>query len=121
MIVESLSSMAQFNAEKFNPLVLSQTPHSKTMLVCFEAGQAIPVHSPGADLTLLLLEGRAILVDGERELPEAGPGAMLHVEAGRPRGIKAMERTLALVVVAPPPTKADHVEVAKHLAAGTWR
>jgi len=122
LIERSIESLAEYSVEQFHPVLLSRTERSKTMLVCFEPGQAIPVHRPNVDLTLLVLRGSAILVGGEDELTDAGPGAMLQVEAGQPRGIKAGdERTLALVVVSPPPSEADHAEVAKHLAAGTWR
>lgn len=121
MIVSQIKDKAVFAAERFNAVLLNKTEQSKTMLVCFEPGQAIPVHSPGADLTLTLLEGRATLVVGEDELADAGPGAVMLAEAGEARGIRAKERTLALVTVSPPPTEADHEEVYAHLKRGTWR
>jgi len=121
VIVKCISDKVQFNAEKFNAMLLAQTERSKTMLVCHEPGQAIPVHHPHADLTLFVLEGRAHLVAGDEELALAGPGAIMCVEAGQARGIRALERTVAVVVVSPPPTAEDHREVAAHLAKGTWR
>ncbi|HXE55183.1 MAG TPA: cupin domain-containing protein [Tepidisphaeraceae bacterium] len=121
MITESLRELAKFDPQRFNAVTLAQTPHSKTMLVCLEPGQSTPVHRPGVDLTLLILEGHATLVAGDQQLTAAGPGAVMSVEAGQPRGIKADRRTLALVIVAPPPTTEDHREVAEHLKKGTWR
>lgn len=120
MIVENPADIAQFDAAQFQGVPLAHTEHSKTMLVCLEPEQAIPVHHPGIDLTLVILEGRATLVgpDGEAE---AGAGAVLHAEAGQPRGLKAHQRTLAIATVAPPPGEGDHDEVHQHLAAGTWR
>jgi hypothetical protein len=61
------------------------------------------------------------LVSGEEELAQAGPGAVMIAQAGQARGIKADQRTMALVVVSPPPTPEDHREVAEHLSKGTWR
>lgn len=121
MIVANLKDKAVFDQEKFSGVPLAKTQQSKTMLVCFEPGQAIPVHHPEADLTLLVLEGKAHLVAGDDELAEAVPGALMCVEAGQARGILASQRTLALVVVSPPPTAEDHREVFEHLAKGTWR
>ncbi len=121
MIVASIRKLAAFNPQKFNAVTLAQTPHSKTMVVALEPDQTIPVHHPGSDLTLLVLEGRATLVGGQEEMASAGPGAMLHAEAGQARGIRAEQRTVALVVVSPPPTDQDHREVAEHMKKGTWR
>lgn len=121
MIAPSIRALAAFDPQRFNAVTLAQTPHSKTMLVCLEPGQSIPVHRPGADLTLLILEGRATLVAGDQELTGAGPGAVMTAQSGQPRGIKADQRTLALVTVSPPPTAEDHREVAEHLKKGTWR
>ena len=121
MIVSDIRERAAFEVERFNPVLLNQTQRSKTMLVCLEPGHAIPVHRPGSDLTLTLLEGRATLVCEDEELADAGPGATLVAEAHQSRGIRADERTLALVTVSPPPTEADHQEVFAHLQRGTWR
>ncbi|MFW6039073.1 MAG: hypothetical protein ACOC9P_01185 [bacterium] len=121
MIIREVEDRAAFQAERFNGVLLNQTQRSKTMLVCLEPGQAIPVHSPGVDLTLTLVQGRATLVAGEEELADAGPGTVMLAEAGEARGLCAEERTLALVTVSPPPTEADHEEVFAHLQRGTWR
>lgn len=121
MILPNIRDAAAYDPQRFNAVTLAQTPHSKTMLVCLEAGQSIPVHSPGIDLTLTVLEGRATLVSGQEELAGAGPGATVHAAAHQRRGIRADQRTLALVIVSPPPTAEDHREVAEHLKKGTWR
>jgi quercetin dioxygenase-like cupin family protein len=121
VIIPSISELAKFDPSRFNAITLSQTDKSKTMLVCLEPGQSIPVHSPGIDLTLLILEGRATLVCNGEELVDAGVGAVVYAQAHQPRGIQAQQRTLALVVVSPPPTDQDHREVAEHLRKGTWR
>lgn len=121
MLIPSVRDRVQFSPERFKGITLLQTPQSKTMVVGLEAGQAIPVHHPGSDLTMLVLEGRATLVAGDEDLANAGPGAAMLVEAGQARGIRADERTVVLVVVSPPPTEEDHKELAVHFKNGTWR
>jgi quercetin dioxygenase-like cupin family protein len=121
VIVSSIRDLAAFDPHRFAPKALAQTAYSKTMLVCLEPGQSIPVHHPGIDLTLVILEGQATLVAGDEELAKAGPGAVMTAPAGQARGIKADQRTLALVVVSPPPTPEDHREVTEHFSKGTWR
>jgi quercetin dioxygenase-like cupin family protein len=121
MIVPSIKDLVQFSPERFKGVTLVSTPHSKTMVVGLEAGQAIPVHHPKSDLTMIVLEGQATLVGGDKDLEKAGPGATLIVEAGQARGIHADERTKVLVVVSPPPTEEDHQELAVHFKKGTWR
>lgn len=121
MLIPSIRERAAFSPDKFQGVPVARTSRSQTMLVCLEPEQAIPVHHPGIDLTLIVLEGRATLVSGDEALDDAGPGAVLHAEAGQARGIRARQRTLALVVVSPPSTEEDHREVFEHLKKGTWR
>lgn len=121
MIVPSVKDLAKFAPEKFTAVGLNQTAHSKTMVVGLESGQAIPVHHPGSDITMLVLEGQATLVSDKEDLEKAGPGAVLISKAGEARGIRADEKTIVLVVVSPPPTEADHKEMFEHFKKGTWR
>ncbi|HEX7380808.1 MAG TPA: hypothetical protein VF265_01505 [Nevskiaceae bacterium] len=121
MLIKSVRDRAEFGQPHFNAVTLARTPHSDTKVVALEAGQAIPVHHPGSDLTMVILEGEATLVAGDEELAHAGPGAMLHAAAGQARGIHADKRTVCLIVASPPPTPADHRELAEHFAKGTWR
>ena len=117
MLIESIRALAQFGAGHFTPVTLARTEHSDMKVVGLEAGQAIPVHHPNSDLTMIVIEGEATLVAGDEELAHAGPGAVLHAKAGEARGIHA----IVVVVASPPPTPADHRELAEHFAKGTWR
>ncbi|HEU0197565.1 MAG TPA: hypothetical protein VFQ88_10165 [Nevskiaceae bacterium] len=121
MLIKQIRDKAQFNAAHFQPVQIALTPHSDTKVVGLEAGQSIPVHHPGSDLTMIVLEGGATLVSGDEELAHAGPGAVLHAGAGEARGVHADQRTVLLVVASPPPTAEDHREVREHLQKGTWR
>lgn len=71
-------------------------------------------------MVLLVLEGEGRVVAGEQE-EAAHPGATVFVPAGEMRGLKAQTRMVALHVVSPPPTEADHMEVAARLKQGEWR
>ena len=109
-----------FQPDRFSPVPLGQTDRVKIVLTCFEPGQVIPVHSPGVDMTLVVLEGTGTVVAGDEEA-EVGPGAIVIVPAGAARGVRATTRLVAVHLVSPPPTEADHAEVQAKLRQGTWR
>lgn len=92
----------------------------RSILACFEPGQFIPVHAPGVDLALVILEGTGRVVAGDREIPFQ-PGTAACVAAGEARGLKADTQTVAFFVVTPPPTAADHTQVAAGLRQGRWQ
>lgn len=120
VLVNSYREAVAFKAEKFNAVALAVSPRLKAVLTCLEPGQFIPVHRPGVDMLLLVLEGEGQLVAGDREAA-AGPGTIAFAPAGEARGLKAVTRLVALHVVSPPPTEADHVEVAARLKQGAWK
>ena len=113
-------TMKAFRSDRFNPIELARTPNTKVVLACFEPGQFIPVHQPGVDLTLLVLEGTGHFADDSGEHP-LQPGALAFVPAGGQRGVRAESRMVVLHVVSPPPTEADHAGVAAGLKRGVWR
>jgi quercetin dioxygenase-like cupin family protein len=119
-LLHSYQEAVTFRPERFNPLVLAENERVKVILACFEPGQFIPVHRPGVDLTLVVLEGEGQIVAGEHETA-LGPGATAFVSAGEARGIRAETQLVILHVVTPPPTEADHTEVMAGLRRGTWR
>ena len=73
-------------------------------LNCFEAGQSQEVHAhAGADKFYYVCSGRARLTVGE-ETREVAAGAVVWAPAGVPHGVEqALERTVLLVGIAPPP------------------
>jgi quercetin dioxygenase-like cupin family protein len=119
-IVGDYRACAQFGAERFTPESLAQTDRLKVMLTCFEAGQFIPVHSPGVDMALVILEGTATVVAGDAEA-QVGAGAIVVVPAGESRGVKASTRVVAVHVVSPPPAESDHAAVQAGLERREWR
>lgn len=119
-ILRHYREATQFRPERFNPVGLGGTERLRVVLTCFEPGQFIPVHSPGVDMVLVVLEGEGQAVAGDQEVA-IGPGTILLVPAGQARGVKATTRLVAAHIVAPPPTEQDHQEVQTRLAAGAWR
>jgi quercetin dioxygenase-like cupin family protein len=73
-------------------------------LNCFEPGQTQRVHSHhGADKFYLLLSGKARMVVGDDRF-EASAGALVWAPADLSHGVEAaLERTVMLVGMAPPP------------------
>ena len=75
-------------------------------LNCFEPGQAQAVHvHAGADKFYLILSGRARMIVGS-ETRDASAGELIWAPADVPHGVAtALERTVMLVGMAPPPRK----------------
>ena len=73
-------------------------------LNCFEPGQSQPPHvHGGADKFYYVVSGRARFVVAEERF-EAGEGAVVWAPADVPHGVEqALERTVVLVGIAPPP------------------
>jgi quercetin dioxygenase-like cupin family protein len=119
-ILSSYRDAVRFVPERFSPVAVAQTQRVKVVLTCFEPGQFIPVHSPGVDMALVILEGTGVVVAGDDEA-SVGPGAIVLVPAGDARGVKATTRLVAVHLVSPPPTESDHAEVQARLNKGAWR
>ncbi len=119
-ILGSYRDAVAFQPDRFNPVPVACGAHMKAVLTCLEPGQFIPVHSPGVDMTLIVLEGEGEVVAGESR-EAIGPGAVVFVPAGEARGIKAGDRFVAVHVVGPPPTEKDHFEVMARLKQGRWQ
>jgi quercetin dioxygenase-like cupin family protein len=73
-------------------------------LNCFEPGQSQKVHAhTGADKFYYVCSGRARLTVGE-DTREVAEGGIVWAPAGVPHGVaEALERTVLLVGIAPPP------------------
>jgi quercetin dioxygenase-like cupin family protein len=109
VILTSYKSALAFKQDRFQPVVVAETERIRVLLICLEPGQAIPVHRPGIDLTLVVLEGDGMMTAGDRVDP-ISPGTLVVIPAGTARGLQAAGRLVALAVASPPPTAADHVE-----------
>jgi len=119
-VLASYRDAVTFRPERFNPVLVAAGAHMKAVLTCLEPAQFIPVHTPGVDMALLVLEGDGQIVAGD--VQEAiHPGAVVFVPAREARGVRAETRLAALHLVSPPPTEKDHFEVMAKLKQGNWQ
>jgi quercetin dioxygenase-like cupin family protein len=95
---------ALFNPERMTKLDLARGELLFVGLNCFEPGQAQAVHVHGAaDKFYLVLSGKARMTVGAAT-EEADAGTLVWAPAGVPHGVdEALERTVMLVAMAPPP------------------
>jgi quercetin dioxygenase-like cupin family protein len=113
------AELKSFDDKKFAPNVVYQSAGIKVVLVYFKTGQFIPVHTPGVDLVLYILEGEAEVVTGDERLT-ARKDDLIIVPKGIKRGVKALTELTILHVVQPPPSEEDHNQVHARLAQGRF-
>ena len=107
--------LKSYNDNRFAPNVVFNSPGIKVVLAYFKPGQFIPVHTPGVNVILYILEGEAEVVAGEERIT-AGKDDLIVVPEGLKRGVRAISELTLLHVVQPPPSEADHNEVHAKLA-----
>jgi quercetin dioxygenase-like cupin family protein len=101
----SIASAAAFDGEKPTKADLFRGQCLFLGLNCFEPGQSQKIHvHAGADKFYLVVTGKARITVGE-ETREVGAGTVVWAPADLPHGVAlAVERTVLLVAIAPPPT-----------------
>ncbi len=111
--------LKSFDEKKFVPKAVYQSAGIKVILAYFKKGQFIPVHTPGVELVLCVLEGEAEVVAGDERVM-AGKDDLIVIPKGVKRGVKALTELTVLHVVQPPPTEEDHKEVHAWIAQGRF-
>lgn len=104
---KSIDSLATFSTDKATKADLFLSGQLFVGLNCFEPGQSQKVHvHAGADKFYLVVTGKARMTVGD-ETREVGPGTVVWAPADLPHGVaQALERTVMLVAIAPPPVRA---------------
>lgn len=116
-LVGHASELAEFTRDGFGRRVLYDTERFRVLVTAFETDQEIPIHAPAVDLALAVLEGTGELFAGDA-VYDLRAGDVAVIPAGQTRGLRARGgRMVALHVVSPPPTAADHAAVA---AGAAW-
>lgn len=111
--------LKSFDEGKFNPKAIYQSEQIRVILAYFKKGQFIPVHTPGVDVILCILEGEAEVVAGEERIP-AKVNDLIIIPKGIKRGVRALTELTVLHVVQPPPSEEDHKEVHQKLTLGKF-
>lgn len=102
---QSIHAAAAFDGEKATKADLFSGQRLFVGLNCFEPGQSQKVHAhAGADKFYLVVSGKARITVGD-QTREVGEGTVVWAPADLPHGVaEALERTVMLVAMAPPPT-----------------
>ncbi len=111
--------LKSFGDERFAPNPVYQSDGMKVVLAYFKPGQFIPVHSPGVELVLYIIEGEAEVVTGDERV-RAAKDDLIVIPGGVKRGVKALTELSILHVVQPPPSAEDHNEVHAKLSQGAF-
>ncbi len=111
--------LRSFNENRFAPNPVYQSDGMKVILAYFKKGQFIPVHSPGVELALFVIEGEAEVVTGDERV-RAVKDDLIIIPKGVKRGVKALTELTVLHVVHPPPSEEDHKAVHAGIAAGKF-
>ncbi|MEK6714953.1 MAG: cupin [Candidatus Omnitrophota bacterium] len=111
--------LKSFNENRFNPKVVYESDEIKVILAYFKQGQFIPVHTPGVDVVLCILEGEAEVVGGDEKIV-AKEKDLIIVPGGTKRGVRALTELTVLHIVQPPPSEEDHIEVHTKIAQGRF-
>ena len=109
----------EFDPSRFSARSLYECPEMKVVRAAFRAGQFIPVHAPDVHVVLYILSGEGEVVAGE-ERRLVGEGDLVVVPRRMKRGVKAKTDMVILHVVSPPPTEADHGDMAARIARGDF-
>ncbi len=98
-----IDEVAKFSKDRFGVELLHDSPNTRILLFCFEAGQELPVHSHDveSDVSICVLEGEGQFTGGEKDIP-AKKGSLLVSPVSEPHGIKAKTRMKVLVSITPP-------------------
>ena len=111
--------LKSFNENRFNPKAVYESDEIKVILAYFKQGQFIPVHTPGIDVVLCILEGEAEVVAGDEKIV-AKEKDLIIVPGGTKRGVRALTELTVLHIVQPPPSEEDHIEVHAKIMQGKF-
>ena len=119
VVFTSFDKERAFDDSAFSPVPVYTGHGYRVILAYLKAGQYIPVHSPKTDLVLLVHSGEGEVVAADRRF-DVKPGDVVIVPRGEKRGVNARTAMEILHLVSPPPTDADHEEVAQKLQQGVF-
>lgn len=108
-----------YDPDRFSARPLYESADVKVIRAAFRPGQFIPVHKPDVHVVLYVLSGEGEVVAGE-ERRKVREGDLVVVPRKVKRGVRAKTEMVILHVVSPPPTQADHGDMAARIARGDF-
>jgi quercetin dioxygenase-like cupin family protein len=93
---------AQFAPDRPVTRLLHDSPEMRVVVFGLEAGQEVPPHTVPVRVLMHVLQGKGVFLTGKGEEP-AYPGAIAVTAPNEPHGLKAVERTVMLAIIAPRP------------------
>jgi len=92
----------EFSPDRPVSKLLYDSDAMRVVLFGLLPGQEIPPHTAPSRVVLHMVEGKGAFLAGSGEQP-ANAGALLITEPNEPHGLKAVEKTVLLAVIAPRP------------------
>ena len=97
MPVINLEDLKEFSASGFIKKELAVTTHFKLLLICFEAGQAVPPCVMERSTAFYIIEGQGKVLAAEEE-HAVSSGSIVMIEPDLTRQIKAESRLVVLAM-----------------------
>jgi quercetin dioxygenase-like cupin family protein len=98
------------------PRVLFSAPECRAVVVELESGEEMGDHHVRERAVVSVVAGRVVIDVGD-ETSQCGPGTMLTFDPGERHGVRAIEHSLLLLILAPWPA-AEHYTDAEAGEAG---
>ncbi len=97
MHIINLENMKEFSASDFIKKELAVTAHFKLLLICFEAGQAVPPCVMERSTAFYIVEGQGKVLTSDEEHTVTS-GSIVLIEPDLTRQIKADSRLVVLAM-----------------------
>lgn len=97
-----IAKEAEFSPDRPVAKLLYDSDAMRIVVFGLLPGQEVPPHTAPSRVLLQIVTGRGVFVTGGGEVP-APPGKFVVTEPEEPHGLKAVEKTVMLAVIAPRP------------------
>ena len=93
---------AEFSPDRPVSKLLYDSGAVRIVVFGLKAGQEIPPHTAPSRVVLHIIQGKGVFLTGSGEQP-AQAGDFVITEPDEPHGLKAVEKTVMMAVIAPRP------------------
>lgn len=99
-----MNVLASFAPDRFIEKKVADNPHVEINVLCLDTGQFLPEHQADSDMLMVVWEGRADVLMGDKE-QQVSTGFVVSIRSGQRRAIRARTKFIALVIYSPPPSQ----------------